>query len=373
MKQLELFDAYEENHSQISIDPYNRINLGNRKFLGSKQKLLNFIERSVLDRVPAIKTFCDGFAGTGVVANRFGSHARHLITNDILYSNFVVNKAFLNSTAHTVSIEKISQILHDLNNVAPRRGYVFNNYGGTYFTLENAALIDAIREEIELSFRNGECTEQEYYILLSSLLFAVDKVANTVGQYDAFLKHLGKDSYDQTGRHVLDSNVSKRMLLRLPNLRFDGRNDVYNEDLNKLIARITGDVLYLDPPYNTRQYIDCYHVLENIMRWEKPQLFGKTKKFARDHLKSRFSMRTEASRALSELIRMADFRYIFLSYNNEGIISKDCINAILKNRGSVEILEESYRIFGNGAGRSVKRPITERLFYCKVTSPPHRI
>jgi adenine-specific DNA-methyltransferase len=361
MKQLELFDT---------SDSYDRLDISNRKYLGSKQKLLSFIERSVLDRVPEIGTFCDGFSGTGVVAYHFRKYADRIVANDILYSNYIVNQTFLNSSQESVSLDKVTKLLRELNNSKPVEGYVFRSYGGTYFTYDNAGFIDAVREKIEYYYHDGACSEQEKYVLLTSLLFAVDKAANTVGQYDAFLKHIGKESYDRVGRHLIDSNVYKRIRLRLPNIEFDGRNEVYNEDINELISRISGDVLYLDPPYNSRQYIDCYHVLENILRWDKPQLYGKTKKFNRGHLKSLFSKKSEASGALSELIAKADFRHIFISYNNEGIIPDGSINTSLQKRGKVEVLEEDYVIFGSGAGRSVRRPITERLFCCEVTSPP---
>lgn len=367
--QLELFDTHEDDSVRVSVDPEIRVDISNRKFLGSKQNLLSFIERSILERVPVITTFCDSFAGTGVVAQRFRKHAPHVIVNDLLYSNYVVNRAFLGCTADSVSFDRVSHLLSVLNGASTQEdGYVFKNYGGTYFTYENAARIDTLREAIEQFYQQKECTEQEYFVLLTSLLFAVDKVANTVGQYDAFLKHIGEESYDENGKHVIDASVYKRLLLRFPDIELDGRCEVHNEDINILISRIKGDVLYIDPPYNTRQYIDCYHVLENILRWKKPPLHGKTRKFSRSHLKSRYSSKVGASEALAELVGLADFRHIFISYNNEGLIPKERIVAILEQRGTTEVLEEPYKIFGSGAGRSMKRPITEFLFYCKVTS-----
>ena len=167
-------------------------------------------------------------------------------------------------------------------------------------------------------------------------------------------------------QHRIDSNVYKKIHLNIPEIIFDGKNKVYNEDLNKLISRIEGTVLYLDPPYNNRQYIDNYHVLENIAIWNKPLLYGKTKKFKRDNLKSKYSRKYDALTAFNELIKLSRSKYIFLSYNNEGIISDDLIVQILQSKGQVEIFEEDYNIFGNGAGKSKKRNIKERIFYCEV-------
>lgn len=241
-----------------------------------------------------------------------------------------------------------------------------SSYGGTYFSEENAARIDAVREAILGAATTDQCTKQEEYILLTSLLFAIDKVANTVGQYDAFLKNLGKNAYDMNGRHLIDSNVYKPLRLLLPKIEMDGFHTVYNEDANVLSRRLQSDVVYLDPPYNNRQYIDNYHVLENILRWDKPPLYGKTKKPERHSLKSAYSRKATALGALSDLVCNLNCTHLFLSYNNEGIISHEQIRELLKTQGDAEFVEEPYTVFGNGAGQSVKRSTLERLYYCRL-------
>jgi adenine-specific DNA-methyltransferase len=252
-----------------------------------------------------------------------------------------------------------------LNRLPPRRGYVCRQYGGRYFTARNAGRIDAVREAIEELAVEGRCTAQERCLLLASLLYAADKAANTVGQYDAYLKHL--DAPRTSRRHLVDSNVHKPLRLRLPDVELgEGRHAVYNEDLNRIIAGLRGEVLYLDPPYNGRQYIDCYHVLENILRWQRPPLYGKTRKFARGPLKSRYSSRQEAAQALAELIEATVCEHIFLSYNSEGIIPDERIAAILARKGRWEVFEREYAVFGNGAGSARRRPIRERIFYCRA-------
>jgi adenine-specific DNA-methyltransferase len=350
--------------------------LNNRKYLGAKHRLLDFLSQTILSRVPSPRVFIDGFAGTGVVGYHFRRHARRIVANDLLYSNYVVSQVFLNSTPRNVRPDRLAEQLEALNRLPPRPGYVHEHYGGRYFTAENAARIDAVREGIEELDRHGACTPQEKLVLLTSLLFAADKAANTVGQYDAFLKHLRSGTRRQPAgrarpaellRHLVDSNVYKPLELRLPAIELgQGGHTVYNEDLNRLIHRLRGEVLYLDPPYNGRQYIDCYHVLENILRWDKPPLYGKTRKFRREALKSRYSRRPEAARALAELIAAARCGHIFLSYNSEGIIPDEELLAILRNKGAVEVFEREYAVFGNGAGCARRRIVRERLFYCRA-------
>ncbi|MBN1696770.1 MAG: DNA adenine methylase [Spirochaetales bacterium] len=362
--QQDLFHHVRENPDDAKSREFE---IQNRKYIGSKYRLLPFITQTISDRAGTIKTFFDVFAGTGVVAHAFADRAETVIANDLLYSNYVANTAFLQSSRENVDMDNIVRLLDELNQSEPEEGYVWEHFGGSYFSYENAGLIDAIREKIEIVFNRGRCTLQEKYILLTSLLYAIDKAANTVGQYDAFLKHLGKKSYSHTGSHLVDSNVYKRIVLKPLLLSFRGNARVHNEDANTLIRKIKVDVLYLDPPYNTRQYIDNYHLLENIIQWKKPAVFGKTKKFERTSLKSRYSRKHEAAMALRELVMQTDAGHIFLSYNNEGIIPEETIRGIMSERGRVECVERDYSIFGNGAGVSGKRRIKEKLFYCKTS------
>ncbi len=341
------------------------LEIQNRKYLGSKFRLLSFIEEVIRSQIKKIGTFIDGFSGTGVVAYHFKKLASQVIANDLLYSNYIINRAFLGTTRENMDPDRIIRFIDELNGLGPIRGYVYRNFGGTYFSCQNAGCIDAVRTRIEELYREGACTYQEQCILLTSLIYAADKVGNTVGQYDAFLKHLGQKSYDTQGRHKIDSNVYKKLQLKIPAVGFGNHCDVYNEDLNSLIRRIKGDVLYLDPPYNGRQYIDCYHVLENIACWEKPPLQGKTKKFERSHLMSRYSRKRECIQALEDLIQSARAPHIFLSYNSEGIIPQDTLSEILRRKGRLKVFTSNYPVFGNGAGKSAKRVIEERIYYCK--------
>jgi len=361
--QLDLFSDDADGLVRATIR-FGTVTLPNRKYLGSKQRLLDFIESNVIENQrPPYGLFVDGFAGTGVVADRFRRHCTELVLVDNLYSNYVVNSAFFESTPSNVNINHVAATLEILNALSPKKGYAYENYGGTYFTLENAGLIDTIRDEIELKFGDGLLTNQEKKVLLASLLFAADKVANTVGQYDAFLKNLGSSSYSESGRHVVDSNVYKRITLRLPRLDLSDRPArVLHTDLNSVVGSFQADVLYLDPPYSSRQYIDCYHVLENIARWDKPPLLGKTRKFERNDLKSGYSKRGEVARTFSDLISKSSAKLIVISYNNEGIMSFEQIEAVLNETGDSKYVDADYTVFGNGAGQSKKRSIIERLY-----------
>lgn len=331
----------------------NNFHLQNRRYLGNKYKLLGFIEDIVSEKCADLKSFCDIFAGTGVVGERFNKPNIKVISNDLLFSNYACLKAFLGTCSSLGNIEAKISNLNSLK--ADKDNYFSENFGNTYFSLENARKIGLIREEIE---KIAE-TEEEKNILICSLIYAVDKVANTVGHYDAFRK---------------DLDMVQHIELKVPDINhtINHKNEVYKEDANKLIRKINCDVLYIDPPYNSRQYSDAYHLLENLAEWKKPPVQGIAKKMDRSHIKSSYCLR-DATFAFEDLIRNANCKHILLSYNNTGEskdgrsnarINDNDILRILKDKGTVEIFERDYKAFT--AGKSNGEGNAERIFYCKV-------
>ena len=368
--QNSLFDLLETEHPAYSPEikkihkvyfcPENRVKSGrfqlqNRRFLGNKYKLLGFIEDIVNEKCNGFGVFCDIFAGTGVVGERFNEKDIKVIANDFLASNYLPLKAFLGTSE--IDFEKVEKKIDLLNNLeADSENYFSEHFGKTYFTLKNARKIGAIRQKIDEIAEN----EREKAVLITALLYAVDKVANTVGHYDAYRKKL---------------DTIQRLRLLVPDFEPENNsnNEVYNEDANQLIRKISCDVLYIDPPYNSRQYSDAYHLLENLVTWKKPPVHGMAKKMDRSHIKSDYCLQS-ASRAFSDLISNANCKHILLSYNNTGESKDGRSNArisdaqiinILKSRGEVDIFERDYKAFTTG--KSDTNGHTERVFYCKVT------
>ena len=368
MSQAGLFSSEAGATLSQAFDEFGAVTLQNRKYLGSKVRLLDFIEGEIVSAAGGVESFFDGFAGTGVVADRMRSHTGRLTLVDTLASNYSINRAFFTSSEANVRIAYVADALRELNRLEPAHGYAREHYGGRYFTHDNAGRIDAVRDQIGLRMRDGDCTEQEQHVLIASLLLAADKVANTVGQYDAYLKNLGSTTYDANGRHLVDSNVHGRLRLRMPVLRFAEGATVIRADVNEVAGDHSADVAYLDPPYNERQYVDCYHVLENIARWNKPALRGKTQKFERDALKSSYSRRRTARAAFAQLVERIRARHIMVSYSNEGLLSVNDLTETLATRGPTTVKRHDYAVFGNGAGQSVRRRVVEYLAICRVHS-----
>jgi len=195
-------------------------------------------------------------------------------------------------------------------------------------------------------------TENEYFYLLACLIEAADKVANTASVYEAFLKDLKK-------------SAQKPIVITPLDLIFkDKKYEVYNKDSKKLIKEIKGDILYLDPPYNTRKYDTNYHILETIALYDNPKIKGKTGVRVEETKKSNYCLKNKAAIELEDLIKNAKFKYILLSYNDEGIIPIEEIESIMKKYGNYKRYEKRHKRFKADNDREYKKNYTIEYIHC---------
>lgn len=330
------------------------VEISGRRYLGNKTRLLPFIEHIVNSETGNIRSIADIFAGTGSVASIF--QRKQIICNDILYCNHICHVAWFGS--EFADQYKLADFLSRYNNPDCKLdGYMTNTFSDTFFSHEVCQRIDYIREDIKTEFELGRINKREQYILLASLIYAIDKIANTCGHYDAWRKN-----------GILD----KKLVLRMPcfNKNPDPDNQFYNEDANQLVERIFPDLIYIDPPYNSRQYSDTYHLLENVARWEKPVVKGMARKMDRTKLKSLYCT-TRAIEAFNELIGKINAKYILISYNNMGKKGNGRSNAkiddmhimqSLEQKGKVKVFTRDFPAFTTG--KSNYQDIQERLFLC---------
>lgn len=331
-------------------------------YIGSKLTLLPFLEqvfRKVTDGNE--KIFCDLFAGTGAVGRHFKSLGLQVIANDLQYYAFALNKAYIeiNEPPAFAGLQALSAqapltFINDLPGVA---GFITNHYspvgGRMYYTEANAQKADAIRQAIERWRAENVITEQEYFYLLCALLEAIDQVANTASVYGAYLKKFKASALRplQLKPLQLTNNVTGCR--------------VWQQDANELIQQIECDVLYLDPPYNHRQYGANYHVLETIAAYDNPALKGVTG--MREYPKSDYCRKDAAYAAMEQLIRTARTQHILVSYNDEGVMSLAEIQELLSLRGQPQLFQTKYNRFKADNGREYKRNATvEYVHYVKV-------
>lgn len=330
--------------------------INNRRYLGNKYKLLPFITKIITEHCGNFNSFTDIFAGTGAVASAYID--KQLTTNDILFSNYISNIAWF--SPQNYDWDKLVSFIsyyNDYNSI--EENYMTQNFTDTYFSHDICSKIGFIREDIEDKKESKIINNREYAILLTSLLYAMDRIANTCGHYDAWRRNVDLSS------QVLEM----RMLAAEKNLNIN--NICFNTDSNELASTIKSDVVYLDPPYNSRQYCDAYHLVENIARWEKPEVFGVAKKMDRTSLKSKYCTQS-APKAFDDLILKLDAKYILVSYNNmqtkgndrsNARISDEEILSSLKKRGDVHVFSEEYKAFTTG--KSDRNDNQERVFLCK--------
>ena len=314
-------------------------------YIGSKKSLLDFLELSIDSIVPNVSgaVFADFFAGTGIVGEAYKKKGCRIISNDIQYYSYVLNRHVIGNRP-PLNDEKIDYF-NSLEEC--KDGFLYNNFcrgsgsGRNYFTDENGRKCDAIRIEIERLYKLKEIGEDEYFSYLASLIDSVDKVANTASVYGAYLKHVKKSAEKSLN------------LERIPIVDGDEGNCVYNEDVQNLVQKVSGDILYLDPPYNARQYSSNYHVLETISRYDNPILTGVTGLRTKDENKSVYCSKRTVVKAFENLIDNARFKYVFLSYNNEGLMDFETIQGIMEKHGKYDVFSQDYRRFK--ADKSEKR------------------
>lgn len=339
----------------VSKPAYKTTQINNRRYLGNKYKLLDFIKSTVNKECSAINTVADIFAGTGSVASAFSD--KKLITNDLLYFNYICHVAWFG--AQKYDEDKIIDLVCFYNAVQPaEENYMSENFSDTFFSAADCRKIGFIREDIENRYKNNQLNARERAILITSLLYAMDKIANTCGHYDAYIRNA------EFSRHI-------ELAVPLASNENNENNQCYNEDANELVRHIEADLVYIDPPYNSRQYCDAYHLLENVARWERPAVSGVALKMDRSKLKSDYCTST-AAQAFEDLVSHIKAKYILLSYNNMATKGNDRSNAkisdadimrILSRKGRVKVFSESYRAFS--AGKSNITGNQERLFLCE--------
>lgn len=340
-------------------------------YIGSKLKLLTFLYSSIESILKKYNSknlkdsiFCDIFAGTGVVGKFFKSQVKHIIANDKEYYSFILNQNYIAIPMDIKDIKALFQELQSDSLTPPLKGFIYENYclgkkqlidsntstqknnlyKRQYFSDYNGAKIDAIRTKIELWKQKRNINDFTYYHLLASLLESADRVANTASVYGAFLKQLKKSAL-------------KKMCLTPANYEANSnKNFVYHKNSLELIKEIQGDILYLDPPYNAREYGANYHLLNTIAYYDNFIPRGKTG--LRYYEKSSFCKKSEVYEALDFLVKNAHFNYIFLSYNDEGLLKSQQIRSIFEKYGKYELRSQIYQRFKADCSRNHKQDST---------------
>ncbi len=331
------------------------------RYIGSKANLLVFLLASIIKKIPDIKgkTFADLFAGTTSVSKMLKREGAVVISNDYMAYSYCLQVANikLNNIPEfdglkSLGIESYLEVISYLNNREPVNGFFFYNYciEGTkdqeyernYFSESNAKKIDAVLTTLDEWKKGCLITDEEELLLKASMIESAISVSNISGTYGAFLK---KD----------DPRKYKQFILKpVDILNSEFSHECYNKDISSILPELEGDVLYLDPPYNQRQYPPYYHILETITLNDGPAIYGKTGRRPYEDKLSRFCVKNEVYDAMNETIEQAKFKHIFLSYNSDGLLEDREIREILSNYGEVDVSKlelRRYKSNSNGGER----------------------
>lgn len=337
------------------------------RFIGNKLLLLDNINKVIDENVTTANIFCDIFAGSSCVSKYFKSKYK-IYCNDILHFSYILQRAsiglnykpnfkILIKTLHMHPIDYFNNLdISTIESLPQNNRFFQNNYSPLgnrmYLSIENALRIDFYRNTIDKWKFDNLISEDEYCYILACIIESIPYVSNIAGTYGAFLKSWDKRATNKLKLKSFDIIDNKH------------NNICFNVDGIKLLKNISGDILYIDPPYNTRQYAPNYHILETVSRYDNPYIKGITGQQNYENQKSKFCSKKTATYALDELLQNANFKHIILSYSNEGIIAIDKIKELLCTHGdastfkSYEILYRKYKSRGN-----FENNLKEYIFY----------
>jgi adenine-specific DNA-methyltransferase len=331
------------------------------RYIGNKTKLLSFIRHVLKQRGVGRGVAVDPFSGTASVARELKRLRFAVIASDIMEYAHVLAQAYVQATAEPAALR---MRVRELNRLPAREGFLSENFSTPrrmYFTRENALRIEAMRTQIEAWRAANDVDHDTYYALLAALIEASDRVANTTGVYAAYVKSW-------------QPNALRPLELRTRRIIPGNSCHAHRADALTLVKAVEPfELLYLDPPYNARQYSGYYHVPELIaLGWfaEPPQLRGKTGLLPDRDKRTDWSRRSKCETALEALLASARCRHIVMSYNAEGIIPEKTIERLFKSYGRADTYQKypkryrRYRSDADGEKRQYSGDVVTEYLYC---------
>ena len=326
------------------------------------EEIDSFIESRVESEEPL--TLFDTFCGTGAVSDRLKNKFNLVINDNLKWATVYTAGRLYASSCH---FERLGFDPFAFLNQSDEKvqGFIYKNYAPTessrmYFTPENAARIDYFRKQIEEWHKNKLLSEAEYMLLLASLVESVSRVSNTAGVYGAFLK-----KWD--GRALKPIEFIKPAYNACDSLNIK----IYNDKTENIISDVKCDILYLDPPYTQNQYGTQYHLLETLILNDHPSVSKVTGSRPVMPMRSDWSKEYKAHILLDKIIANTTARYIVMSYNNDGLMSKEYIEAVMKRYGKPETYcckKISYKKYQNWKSQNHKEHF-EYLFFVEKKDP----
>lgn len=341
------------------------------RYIGGKTRLLDEIGNIVKEIAPQANQIIDIFSGSGVVANYFKQSGFDVVCNDQMYFSYTLLRGItqLNTIPDFCKLD-IDNPFDYLNKLTLEETsfdiqdcFIYQNYSPhdeckrMYFTTQNALKIDIVRLTIEKWKEEELINDNEYFYLIAALISAVPYVSNIAGVYAAYLKHW-------------DPRALKDIILKEPEIEKSNKTvHCYNLPCNLLLEDVEADVLYSDSPYNSREYLPNYHILETIAKYDYPEIKGVTGMRDYKYQKSDFCVKGKVHKAFETMIRDANVKHIVISYNREGLMSTEDLSAICKKyavEGTFHLKEIPYRRYKSKISNEKNRHCEQIYYFEKV-------
>lgn len=300
------------------------------KYLGSKRTLIPLILQ-VMRCFGEARTVIDLFSGTSRVGHALKGAGLRVLANDHNAYAATLARCYVQADREKVHADA-TRLIAEFNRLPGCPGYFTETFciQSRYFQPRNGERVDAIREEIR---RLGLAPDLEAVVLVS-LMEAADRVDSTTGVQMAYLK-----SWAARARNGLE--------LRVPDVLPASRHGpclALNLDVLDALPRLAGDIAYIDPPYNQHSYLGNYHIWESLVRWDKPETYGiACKRIDCRERQSAFNSKRQFRAALAQVIERVRAPVLVVSFNNEGFIEREDMEALLRSRGQVVVLENDYK------------------------------
>ena len=369
-------------------------------YIGNKRALLDFIGTGlsqVQTRLGKKQLTClDLFAGSGIVSRYLKQYASAITVNDLEEYSGIINRCYL-SNKKEIDFEQLKSLYENLCKKIDRKmaslekagdykssGFISELYAPAdenqiekgercFYTPYNAAYLDIARQLIE-----KEVPAQFRDFFIAPLLSEASIHANTAGIFKGFYKNskTGKGQFGGNGRNAL-SRIRGKISLPFPVFsEFNCKSRVFRQDANLLVqdpalyekAYTSGglfDLVYIDPPYNQHPYGSNYFMLNLIASYNRPdsENISRVSGIPRDWNRSDYNKKRRVAQVFADLVRNVKARFVLVSFNSEGFISKDEMIELLSSCGKVDVLEADYNAFRgsrNLSGREIH--VKEFLF-----------
>lgn len=327
-------------------------------YLGNKRSLLDFIEKGINIAKSDLKkeklSCIDLFSGSGIVARFLKAHSNFLVANDLELYSKIINECYLTNINDNLTKE-INATFKTLNQsiksnfkpgfiselYAPKDDKNITQNERVFYTKFNANFIDTARCEI------AKLDENMQKFFLAPLLYLASNHTNTSGVFKGFYKDKnGTGKFGGSGENALKRICAKMEIIKPIFSSFNCVFNVYQKDANNLAKEVDNvDLCYIDPPYNLHPYGSNYFMLNLIAKYEKPSEISKISGIPTDWNRSAYNKKNSAKEAFLDLIEHIKAKFILVSYNNEGIISKDEFFDILSKFGKTEMIQKDYNAF----------------------------